>query len=248
MTAKAKIFNWLAMGAILSTLGACANGQNLNDGEIYDPFERTNRAVHEFNIALDKLVVGPAANAYGAVIPEDVRTMVGNAARNLGEPTVFINHMLQGDGQGASTTLSRFLINSTLGIAGLADPAAEMGIFEAPTDFGETLATWGVGEGAYIELPILGPSTVRDTVGLVVDLAMDPLSHAATAEQANYLLAFKVLDLLGKRNTYDDLISMLYYESADSYAAQRLSYMQNKRHAVAGEVVLDDLEDPYAFE
>ncbi len=248
MTAKVKIFNWLAMGAILTSLAACASGQNLADGEIYDPFERTNRAVHEFNIALDKLVVGPAADVYGSVIPDDVRTMVDNVARNVGQPNAFLNHILQGDGQGASTTLSRFLINTTLGIGGLADPAAEMGIFDSPTDFGETLAAWGVGEGAYIELPVLGSSTVRDTVGLAVDLAMDPLSRLATPKQANYLLALKIVSLLGKRHTYDELISVLYYESADSYAAQRLSYMQNKRHAVAGETVLDDLEDPYAFE
>jgi len=246
MTAKAKIFNGLAMGVILTSLAACASGQNLNNGEIYDPFERTNRAVHEFNIALDKLVVGPAADVYGAVVPEDIRTMAENVARNVGQPNALLNHLLQGDGKGASTTLSRFLINTTLGMGGLADPAAEMGIFDAPTDFGETLATWGVSEGAYIELPVLGPSTVRDTVGLVVDLAIDPLSRLATSDQANYLLALKVVSLLGKRHTYDDLISVLFYESADSYAAQRLSYMQNKRHAVAGETVLDDLEDPYA--
>jgi len=248
MTAKAKIFNRVAMGALLVSLGACASGQNLNEGEIYDPLEPANRAVHEFNVALDHLVVGPVAEAYGAAVPEDIRTVVENAARNLGEPNAFVNHMLQGNGKGASTTLTRFLINSTLGIAGLEDPAADMGIFQAPTDFGETLATWGVPEGAYIELPVLGPSTVRDTAGIVVDLAIDPVNYIITKKQAYYMLALKGVNLIGQRHTYDDLISVLFYESADSYAAQRLSYMQNKRHAVAGETVLDDLEDPYAFE
>ncbi len=181
-------------------------------------------------------------------MPEDIRAIIDNTARNLGQPNAFVNHIMQGDGDAASTTLTRFLLNSTIGIAGLFDPAADMGIFDEPTDFGETLAVWGVGEGAYIELPILGPSTVRDSFGIAVDLAIDPLNYMITKEQAYYLLALRAVNLVGKRNTYDDLISILLYESADSYAAQRLSYMQNKRHAVAGETEIEDLEDPYAFE
>lgn len=250
MTAKAKIFNWMIRGALLASLGACVGEQTqLSEGEIYDPFEGANRSVHEFNVALDTLVVGPVASVYGTVVPEDIRTVVENAARNLGEPNAFINHILQGDGDAASTTLLRFALNSTIGIGGLADPAADMGLFTQPTDFGETLGVWGVPEGAYIELPILGPSTVRDTVGIVVDLAIDPMNYVITQEQAYYMLALKGVNLVGKRNTYDDLIRLLLYESADSYAAQRLSYMQNKRYAVSGgETEIEDLEDPYAFQ
>jgi len=250
MTAKVKIINWVMSGLVLASLSACASGQtNLAEGEIYDPFEATNRSIHEFNIALDKLVVGPVASVYGTVVPKDIRTVVENAARNLGEPNAFVNHLLQGNGDAASDTLIRFVVNSTIGLAGLADPAADMGIFESSTDFGETLAAWGAPEGAYIELPILGPSTVRDTVGVVVDLMIDPINYVVTQEQAYYMLALKGVNLIGKRNTYDDLISLLLYESADSYAAQRLSYMQNKRYAVSGgETEIDDLEDPYAFE
>ncbi len=250
MTAKAKVFNWLIKGMLLASLGACASGQtNLAEGEIYDPFENANRSIHEFNVAMDKLVVGPVATVYGTVVPEDVRTVVENAARNLGEPNAFVNHVLQGDGDAAGTTLLRFVLNSTLGIAGIADPAADVGLFEQPTDFGETLGVWGLPEGAYIELPILGASTVRDTAGIIVDLAIDPMNYVITREQAYYMLALKGVNLIGKRNTYDDLISLLLYESADSYAAQRLSYMQNKRYVVSGgETEIDDLEDPYAFE
>ena len=250
MTAKAKVFNWLIKGALLASLGACASGQtNLAEGEIYDPFERSNRSVHEFNVAMDRLVVGPVASVYGSVVPEDIRTVVENAARNLGEPNAFVNHVLQGDGDAAGTTLLRFVLNSTMGIAGVADPAADLGLFEQPTDFGETLGAWGLPEGAYIELPLLGASTVRDTAGIIVDLAIDPMNYVITREQAYYMLALKGVNLVGKRNTYDDLISLLLYESADSYAAQRLSYMQNKRYVVSGgETEIDDLEDPYAFE
>lgn len=250
MTAKTKIFNWLIRGALLASLGACAGAQtNLAEGEVYDPFESTNRAIHEFNITVDQLVVGPVASVYGSVVPEDIRTVVENAARNLGEPNAFVNHVLQGDGDAAGTTLLRFVLNSTAGIAGIGDPAADLGLFHQPTDFGETLGVWGLPEGAYIELPILGASTVRDTVGIVVDLAIDPMNYVITREQAYYMLALKGVNLIGKRNTYDDLISLLLYESADSYAAQRLSYMQNKRYVVSGgETEIDDLEDPYAFQ
>lgn len=250
MIAKTNIFRCIIGGILLTSLGACATGQtNLAEGEIYDPFESANRSVHDFNIALDTLVVGPVADVYGSVVPKDIRTMVENAARNLGEPNAFVNHVLQGDGDAAGTTLLRFVLNSTIGIAGLGDPAADMGLFEQPTDFGETLGAWGVPEGAYLELPVLGASTVRDTVGIVVDLAIDPMNYVITREQAYYMLALKGVNLIGKRNTYDDLISLLLYESADSYAAQRLSYMQNKRYVVSGgETEIEDLEDPYAFE
>ncbi len=250
MTAKAKIFNWVISGLLVASLGACASGQtNLAEGEVYDPFESTNRAIHDFNKLVDGLVVGPVANVYGSVVPEEIRTVVENAARNIGEPNAFVNHLLQGNGDAASDTLIRFVVNSTIGLAGIADPAADMGIFESPTDFGETLAAWGAPEGAYIELPLLGPSTVRDTIGVAVDLAIDPLNYIVTREQAYYLLALRSVNLIGKRNTYDDLISLLLYESADSYAAQRLSYLQNKRYQVSGgETNIDDLEDPYAFD
>jgi phospholipid-binding lipoprotein MlaA len=250
MTAKRKIFSWVIGGLLTATLGACASGQtNLAEGEVYDPFEGANRAVHEFNLALDTLVVGPVASVYGTVVPEEIRTVVDNAARNLGEPNAFINHILQGNGDAASTTLTRFLLNSTIGMAGIGDPAADMGLFEQPTDFGETLGAWGVPEGAYIELPLLGPSSVRDTAGILVDLVIDPLNYITTQEQAYYMLALKGVNLIGKRNTYDDLITLLLYESADSYAAQRLSYLQNKRYQVSGgETEIEDLEDPYAFE
>ncbi|MCF6272300.1 MAG: VacJ family lipoprotein [Rhodobacteraceae bacterium] len=248
MNVKSKLFNRLIASALLLSLGGCVGSQNLAEGEIFDPFESSNRAVHEFNKMIDTAVVGPVATVYGAFVPEDIQMIVDNTASNLGQPNAFINHLLQGNGDGASTTLTRFLLNSTLGIAGLFDPAAGMGIFDDPTDFGETLGVWGVSEGPYLELPILGPSTVRASVGVAVDLAINPLNYIVTKEQAYYLLALRGVNLIGKRNTYDDLISVLLYESADSYAAQRLTYMQNKRYAVSGEAVFEDLEDPYAFD
>lgn len=238
-----------AVVLLVSALGGCAgNTPPPADEMINDPFENVNRGIHEFNKAIDGLILGPVSGVYGTIIPDELRVMLDNSMTNLGQPRTFLNYVLQGDGDAAGVTLARFLLNSTIGIAGIFDPAAEIGIFDEPTDFGETMATWGIAEGPYLELPLLGPSTVRDTVGMVVDMAIDPVNHMVTEEQAYYLFALRGLNLIGARHEYDDLIQLLLYESADSYAAQRLSYLQNKRHAVAGETVLVDLEDPYAFE
>ena len=103
-------------------------------------------------------------------------------------------------------------------------------------------------DGAYVELPFLGPSTVRDVVGKLVDFGINPVNYALTDEQAAYLFTARALNLLGTRHEYNDLLEALLYESADSYTAQRLSYLENKHHALAGETTIDDLEDPYAFE
>ncbi len=229
-------------------LAACAGNAPVASDEINDPFEATNRQVHAFNKAIDQALLGPLANGYGTLVPEEFRYILNNAVTNLGQPNAFVNHVLQGNGDGAGETLLRFALNSTIGIAGLFDPAADLGIFDQPTDFGETLAVWGVAEGPYIELPLIGASTLRDVVGMLVDVGIDPLNYALTEEQAYYLFAARAVNLVGKRYEYDDLIRLLLYESADSYAAQRISYLQNKRHALAGETTVDDLEDPYAYE
>ncbi|MBL4806381.1 MAG: VacJ family lipoprotein [Rhodobacteraceae bacterium] len=238
----------VSAGILAGFLMGCAGGSTAQDDTVYDPFEATNRQIHSFNKAVDEALLGPLSGAYAAVIPDEFRMLLNNGVTNLGQPNAFVNHVLQGDGDDAGNTLLRFVLNSTIGLAGLFDPAAELGVFDRPTDFGETMAVWGVPEGAYIELPILGASTVRGSVGMLVDLALDPLNYVVDEDQAKYILALRALNMLGQRHEYDDLIQILLYESADSYAAQRLSYLLNKRHAVAGETTLDDLEDPYAFE
>jgi len=229
-------------------LGGCGANISAEPDQINDPFEAGNRQIHEFNKAVDEALIGPLSQIYGGVVPYEFRYFLGNTVSNLGQPNAFVNHVLQGDSDAAGNTLLRFLMNSTIGIAGMFDPAASVGIFDEPTDFGGTLAVWGVPEGPYLELPVLGPSTVRDVIGMLVDVGIDPLNYALTEEQAYSLFVARSLNLLGKRHEYDDLIRALLYESADSYTAQRLSYLQNKRHALAGETTIDDLEDPYALE
>lgn len=231
----------------VTVLAACASGTVPSD-HINDPFEDVNRSVHEFNKLVDAVALRPVSAVYGATIPKDIRDIVDNGGNNLALPGQVINHTLQGNLAVAIQTTARFLINSTIGIGGLFDPASEMGLFEKDTDFGETLGLWGFAEGPYVELPFLGASTVRGTIGTVVDFGIDPMKYVLPSPEREYLFLLKGVDLIGDRHKYSDLVDVLLYETTDSYASQRLTYLQNKRRALEGETVIEDLEDPYAFE
>jgi len=238
-----------AGGVLISLLflTACARGPVPAD-HINDPFEETNRQIHAFNKTVDAIALAPAAAVYGAVVPEEVRDAVDNSANNLALPGQVVNHVLQGEIPDALQTTARFALNSTLGIAGLFDPASDFGLFEVPTNFGETLEVYGVAEGAYLELPFLGASTVRGAIGTAVDFAIDPLRHYIPSPEREYLFGLKGLDLIGDRHAYSDLVNVLLYESSDSYASQRIAYLQNMRHNLDAELVIEDLEDPFAFD
>ena len=213
-----------------------------------DPYEATNRQIHEFNKGVDKAVIRPTSNAYAAVVPKPARRGVSNVVHNLREPLNFINHVLQGDVEDAGQTFFRFAMNTTFGFGGLLDPASDAGLFENETDFGETMAVWGVPSGAYQEIPFYGPSTERDTFGVVVDVVMNPLTHVLDGDPALAYRGGQVADLLNERNEYGRVIDTLLYESADSYLAARIAYFQNRALEVNDEVATDDLEDPFAFE
>ncbi len=148
--------------------------------ESVDPFEEFNRAVFGFNEAFDAIVFLPLARLYRAIFPKPIRDSFRNFMRNLNAPFVLANDILQGEGERAGITLNRFLINTTLGIGGLLDVAKEMGVPYHEEDFGQTLGVWGVEAGAYLVLPILGPSTVRDGLAKVGDVFLNPLNYAGT--------------------------------------------------------------------
>lgn len=229
-------------GVIL--VAACSNTGV--GGTAADPFEQQNRAVHAFNKAADKNVIRPASQAYAAVIPSPVRKGLSNGVTNLNQPVYFVNHVLQGDVDDAARTFFRFAVNTLFGFGGLLDPASDGGLFEESTDFGETLAVWGVREGAYIELPIAGPSSERDLAGKVVDLALNPTRYVIPTPESYYLLGGQALNLLHQRHEYAGIIDGLLYESADSYAQARIAYLQNKANAVGNGPTEESLEDPYA--
>ena len=244
----------LALAAVaLTALAACGPAVLPRQGVVNDPSEASNRAMHDLNVAVDRAVVRPVALGYGQVVPEPVRAGLSNASENLDQPLYVVNNILQLRLDDALQNTFRFLVNSTFGLGGLLDPASDMGIFAADTDFGETLHVWGVSEGAYVVLPVLGPSTSRDTAGLLVDVAMNPTRLAFdTTPESDYVTGLSVADGVNTRYTLGDEIDRLYYENADGYRQARILYLQNRRFALRngqGDAYLDpyesDGEDPY---
>ena len=142
-----------------------------------DPYEDFNRQMFAFNEGLDQAVIEPIARGYEAVTNEPVREGVGNFTSNLNEPLTFVNHVLQGQLPDAGATLGRFVINSTVGVAGIFDPASSMGMQRTKEDFGQTLGTWGVDSGPFLVLPVIGPTNPRDLTGMGADIALNPLNY-----------------------------------------------------------------------
>jgi phospholipid-binding lipoprotein MlaA len=217
--------------------------------EIHDPYEGFNRQVHDFNKGLDSAVLRPLAQAT-AEAPEALTVPVANFSDNAGLPGTVVNNLLQGDLSGATVNTMRFILNTTVGVLGLADPAGGIGLEEVETDFGATLAVWGVPEGAYLELPGFGPSTERDAVGRLVDMVIDPLDRLSEVPDAVGELSFpaKVAEQVIERGQFGDTLDEILYESADSYAQARLIYLQNRRYELGEDPAASDETyyfDPY---
>ena len=184
-------------------------------------------------------------------MPEPLRRGVDNFSSNLSQPSYILNNLLQVRiGQASQNTL-RFLVNPTVGIGGLFDPATALGLPAAETDFGETLHVYGIPEGDFVMLPVFGPSTTRDAVGLVVDIASNPVRHVLQAPERHYVTGAELLDRFGDRYEMDATFDSLLNDSADSYAQLRSLYLQNRRFELGGPVLAyeaagDDVyADPY---
>ena len=241
----------LAMG-----LGACASTQSVETGTVSDPYEGFNRQMFAFNSEVDKYALGPAAGAYETVTPEFARDRVGDFLHNLKSPVIFINDVLQGEGDRAGDTLGRFLINSTIGVAGLWDVAGYNGIEKHSEDFGQTLAVWGVESGPYLVLPLMGPTTPRDLFGGGIDRALDPLNWTEFADNPDLddhiASGRSVLGGLNARVALDDQIEQLnaqpepYVALRRIYSSQRQAEIRNGR--INEEEAYDDLPDFDEFE
>ncbi|WP_374645139.1 VacJ family lipoprotein [Tabrizicola sp.] len=244
----------LAVLAMQAGLAGCAGAPG-PDG-INDPYEATNRKVHAFNLGVDRALVGPAAEGYGSVVPAPVQRVVGNVADTLDLPGDIANNLLQLRIADAGQNSLRLTMNLIFGIGGLFDFSTAIGLPGKPTDFGETLHVWGVGEGVYVELPFAGPSTARDAAGMAVDVVLNPVRLALPDKEATAATVLKLFSRLGDRNRYSDTIDSILYESADSYAQGRLLYLQNRRFELGQETgaaegagdegFIDPYEDPYA--
>lgn len=237
----------LRFAALLSLAGlVAACGPAPVPTAIVDPHEEGNRRRHEFNLGVDRALYRPASTVYGTIVPPPIRDGVSNVSRNLGLPGSAINGVLQGRPQTAIQNSARFVVNSTIGLLGLLDPATPLGLPEIETDFGETLHVWGFGEGSYVELPFIGPSTNRDTVGMVVDLISNPLGLFAEPPVPEVATVAKGGRLLGTRYAYSDFVDSILYDSADGYAQARLLYLQSRRGKLRGDQPSEaDAYDPY---
>ncbi|MDP2063541.1 MAG: VacJ family lipoprotein [Phaeovulum sp.] len=211
---------------------------------IFDPYETANRETHAFNVALSGVLAGAAGG--DSALPEPVLKVAANFAGNLGLPNKIFNSLLQGRVEPAVMNTLRLLVNTTFGVGGLFDAAGtSFGLPEHYTDFGETLYVWGVGEGAYIELPIIGPSTERDAFGRVIDVFIDPLGAVLTVHQHNKVRLIRLTGNTAGNLRYAGSVTAILNESADSYAQARLIYLQNRRFAL-GATSDEDVFDPYA--
>lgn len=219
------------------TLSACASTGN------NDPLEGMNRGIYKFNDVTDKAVIKPIAGAYKAVLPSPVRSGVNNFFGNLSTFVSVINDLLQFKFDKAMTGAGRFVINSTFGIAGLVDVASMDGIEKRNEDFGQTLGHWGMGSGPYLVLPFLGPSSARDTTGLVVDtIAFDPISYVDDPATRNSARALKILDKRAQLLPGSDLLD----EAAlDPYAFMRDAYFQRRQNQIYDGNVPELEEDAY---
>jgi phospholipid-binding lipoprotein MlaA len=220
----------LSMGLALS---ACATKDPASLAQ-NDPWEPGNRAVFDFDVKIDKAVATPVAKFYRSAVPELARDGIHNALTNLNAPVVFVNDTLQLDGGKASDTLGRFMVNSTVGLAGLIDVASKVGIPYHDNDFGITLGKAGAAEGSYLVLPFAGPRPPRDLVGTGVDIAFDPLTYMTWNNSTLYVIIRSGLGVLDSRAASIDTVQAIERSSIDFYATTRSLYRQNRAAQING--------------
>ena len=224
---------WLA-GAAGATDGAAPPP---ND----DPWEGYNRTMFKFNMAVDHAVFRPVARGYKAVVPSPVRTGVSNFFSNLMGPLHMVNDLLQGKPGRAASDLGRFLVNTTVGIGGLFDPASKLDLKQSDEDFGQTLGKWGVGSGPYLVLPFLPPTTLRDAFGQVPDYHLDPVNHLERDESRYELKLVELVDARARVLDLDEAIDTAY----DPYAFVRDAWLQRREYKVKDGMVPASDEDYY---
>lgn len=221
----------VALALTLSLMAGCATGPDANPR---DPLEPFNRGVYRFNDAVDTAVLKPVATAYQKVTPSPVRTGVSNFFGNLGDLWSSVNAGLQLRPREATENLMRFSVNTVFGLAGVLDIASEMGIPRSRLDFGQTLGRWGAPSGPYLVLPLLGPSSVRDGTGLIVDAAGDPVMGVDHVPTRNSLVALRLVD------TRAGLLragTLLDEAALDKYSFMRDFYLNRRQNQI------DDLID-----
>jgi phospholipid-binding lipoprotein MlaA len=212
--------------AMLALATGCATGPRTNPA---DPLEPFNRGVSRFNDVVDDNVLVPVATAYRKVLPSPVRSGVNNFFSNLGEVWNFANNLAQLKAQDSAETFMRLNVNTFFGLGGILDVATELGIDRHSEDFGQTLGRWGVPSGPYLVLPLLGPSTVRDTAALPLDLQGDPVSYVHDIPVRNSSRVLRVVDL---RSNYLRASQLIGDAALDRYSFTRDAFLQRRRSEV----------------
>lgn len=208
--------------------GAPAAAGGNGNGVAYDPWEKYNRGMHRFNLGVDRYVAHPLATAYTKVVPGPVRRRVTNFFDNIGSPVTLVNQLLQGRPGDAWVTLGRFLMNSTIGIGGLYDPATHEGLARSDEDFGQTLGVWGWRNSRYFELPFFGPRTLRDTFGMAGDYPLSPMRQIDEDNVRYGLQGLQLVDTRVKLMPLDDLRA----NAPDEYSLVRDGWMQRRNYQI----------------
>ena len=225
----------VALVCIAGLVSACASTGPRDGFAATDEFEPMSRAFHKGNVRLDRNLLRPAAQVYDFVTPTLFKHLIGNGLSHIELPSDFANYVFQGDVDRALETFGRFTMNTIMGAGGLLDPASEFGLPRQQTDFGITLGTHGVGEGSYLVLPLMGPTTTRDTVGFFVDIALSPTAYLGGFSWFDGVgLSLTAADLVHQRDAQFEFVDDVLYESEDSYVTVRSGYLQRRRSQIAG--------------
>jgi phospholipid-binding lipoprotein MlaA len=209
---------------LMTLLGGCAT-----TGNPRDPLEPMNRAIYSFYDGVDKVILKPVAEAYRNVLPPFVRTGASNIFSNINEVPVAVNNLRQGKLADATSDAGRVVINTTLGVLGIIDGASEFGMVKHNEDFGQTLGYWGMDEGPFLMVPLLGPSNLRDTLGRVADFKLDPITYVDPSRERNIVWGSRSVS---QRADFLDISKILETAALDPYAFLRDAYLQRRRNVV----------------
>ncbi len=224
----------LALGLAVFLLQGCATGPNVNPA---DPIEPLNRAVFSFNDGVDRTILQPVASAYDQVTPSPVKTGIRNFFGNISDVWSVVNNLLQFKIQESVETLTRVGINTTLGFGGVLDIGSEMRLSKNTQDFGQTLGVWGIDSGPYVVLPLFGPSTVRDSVGTVVDVSADLVSNLKNVPSRNSLTVLRGVDA---RAELLDATRIIDQAALDKYSFTRDLYLQRRASSIGKETAVKE--------
>ena len=231
-------------GVVLACLLAAGSATAADDGAAAprnpDPLEKMNRATYRFNDFIDRHLARPVARGYRAVLPAFARRGIGNFFANLNYPMVVVNDVLQFKLKDAAKDTTRLVVNTTFGLGGLVDPATKMGLVAHNEDFGQTLGKWGVRPGPYLVLPLLGPSDMRDTPGMVVDHYTRPIPYVEERRVRYLLTGIELVDTRAELLAADEAIDLAF----DPYVLVRNAYLQRRDYLVRdGQVPADNYDD-----